>query len=70
MPRFEMKVYEPLKVDVEFSAVFTIEKWKEIRDALHTSDYYGPAYQLKEAIREMIDDVNAKFNAWPEEKSE
>lgn len=72
MARFEMKVHEPLKVQVEFSAVFTMKEWQEIRVALGPAsrDQWGPVESLKDAIDDMLSQVNKEFRAWPQEKSE
>lgn len=70
MSRFEMKAYEPQKIQFELSVVMTLEDWKKVRDALLGSPAYGPTGQMKDAIQEMIDQANKTFRAWPEEKVE
>ncbi len=68
MSRFEMSVYQPEAVQFELRMVFTLEEWKRIRDCIKTQGdhFYGPAYQVREAIDDMVTKANKEYRAWPE----
>ncbi len=67
MSRFEMSAYEPEKIQFELKATFTLKEWKEVRDSIERTDWYGPSSQLKEAIDEMVTQVGKDYRAWPKD---
>lgn len=70
MSRFELAAYEPKKIQFELKAVFTLEQWTEVKDAIIAQEWHGPAAQLRDAIRDMVLQANKEYRAWPEEKKQ
>jgi len=68
MSRFEMAAHQPEKIQFELKAVLTIEEWRKVSDALKGCDVHGPAYWLRDAIGDMIQQANKDYRAWPEGK--
>lgn len=58
------RIEAPNKLEATITMTFTLEQWQEISAGLQKGPSYGPVYQIREAIQDLVRSATKEFCAY------